>query len=434
MSKLTIHENERSTVYEILEDSLVIGTRQGCAVRLSDPEVDGDHCQITLLPGVGYKLIDLESRQGTKINGAFVNQHLLREGDVIQIGQVRISFTGAAPAAAAPAAAIPAPPARAIPASPAPARPAARPARPAPAGARHQYAGYPSAPPREYRAPRRGRGDSSGPIIMMGAAVGLLLLIVVIIVIVNASSSLSPNEKIYLEMQQLIDAHQYDGALTRAEQADPNGDQKFLAKIELQIQAVKSLKAQQGGITGVYKSLHAYQQVESWIQKHRHDIAGTISQWEALIRDHPGTLYATKAKANIDHLLGGGQNPEGITKYPGGRATIDRSFAIAQTTSRSFENEDRYQQAIDAFFDFWEEYKLHATDISTWEKRIQDEVKKIESHAESRWETLDGVAKQYVNNGEYGAAIRLYRKVAERFGIEKFQYRAGEAMRKLQRD
>jgi tetratricopeptide (TPR) repeat protein len=428
MAKLTIHEGNRSTVYEILEDSLVVGARSGSAIRVSDPGVSEEHCQITLVPGMGYKLIDLESRDGTKVNGAFVNQHLLREGDVIQIGNVRLSYTGAAPAGpvGAPAQAIPAAPAvaRAVPAAPAYAPPAA--ARPAP-------------PPRdrEQRPPpmRRGRGgDSSGPIIVMGAMAGLLILIVIIVIIVNANSRMTPNEQIYRQMEQLIASGQYDGALALAEKADPHGDAKAFANIQLQKQAIRVKRAKQGGMSREYDALRAYQGVESWIQGHRHDIAGTITQWEEVVRAFPGTHWASKAQGNIDHLLAGGKNPEGITKYATGRATIDRAYDIAQATAKSFEEDDRFQDAIDTYLDFWEEYKLHTTDLTTWEGRIQKSIKGIEGRADSRWTRLDEVAKQYVTNGEYDAAIRLYRKIAERFGIEKYQYRAGEAMRKIQRD
>ena len=92
MSRLTITENDRSLVHEILEDEILVGRRAGATIRLSDSDAGEEHCKIRAVPGLGYKLIDLESRAGTRVNGAYVNQQLLRDGDVIEIGSVRIAF------------------------------------------------------------------------------------------------------------------------------------------------------------------------------------------------------------------------------------------------------------------------------------------------------------------------------------------------------
>jgi pSer/pThr/pTyr-binding forkhead associated (FHA) protein len=65
---------------------------------------------------MGYKLVDLESRNGTLVNGSPINQHILKPGDVIRIGATEIVFEDDAAllpeepissAAAAPAAAAP---------------------------------------------------------------------------------------------------------------------------------------------------------------------------------------------------------------------------------------------------------------------------------------------------------------------------------------
>jgi tetratricopeptide (TPR) repeat protein len=261
----------------------------------------------------------------------------------------------------------------------------------------------------------------------------VLLLIVVVVVFVVSSSDVTGNERILLEMEQLISAGQYDAAVARAGQADPAGDPRILAKIELQKQVAGNLKGKKGGYNAENEALRAYQQVESWIQQHRHDIPGTIAQWEALIRDHPGTHWAFVARQNMDHLLAGGKNPEGITLYPTGKATIDRAFEEVQKRVKALEDEDQFQNAINAFFDFWEEYKLLTTDLATWEKRVQDEVKGLEGRAEERYERLDELAKQYVKNGQYDAAMRMYRKVTDNFGIEKYTVQAEAALKKIRR-
>jgi len=91
MAKLTIHDKGKPRLYEILEPSVYLGKSQESHVRLRDPAVAGVHCQIRRTRD-GYKLVDLESKTGTKVNGRFVNQQILEDGDEIELGSTRILF------------------------------------------------------------------------------------------------------------------------------------------------------------------------------------------------------------------------------------------------------------------------------------------------------------------------------------------------------
>jgi pSer/pThr/pTyr-binding forkhead associated (FHA) protein len=60
-------------------------------VVLSDDSVSGQHCRIR--PEAGhFALHDLESTNGTFVNGRRVGRHQLAEGDVIRIGETSIEF------------------------------------------------------------------------------------------------------------------------------------------------------------------------------------------------------------------------------------------------------------------------------------------------------------------------------------------------------
>lgn len=60
-------------------------------VPVQDPTVSTEHCRI--VPGSGaYLLYDLKSTNGTRVNGAPIQEHVLQEGDVIQVGTTSFEF------------------------------------------------------------------------------------------------------------------------------------------------------------------------------------------------------------------------------------------------------------------------------------------------------------------------------------------------------
>lgn len=73
-----------------LGEKLTIG-RGPAGLRLTEQRVSQRHCEI-LLEGESYRIIDLGSRNGIKINGLKVATAELNPGDVIQIGSNQFEF------------------------------------------------------------------------------------------------------------------------------------------------------------------------------------------------------------------------------------------------------------------------------------------------------------------------------------------------------
>ncbi|MHB0961286.1 MAG: FHA domain-containing protein [Pirellulaceae bacterium] len=67
----------------------IIGREPECDVRLRDPWVSGLHCEIDEING-GLKILDLESRHGTFVNGYRVRFAPLAPGDTLRLGQTRL--------------------------------------------------------------------------------------------------------------------------------------------------------------------------------------------------------------------------------------------------------------------------------------------------------------------------------------------------------
>jgi len=72
--------------------TLTIGRAPTNDLELADPAISGEHCRVKPEDG-GYVLYDVESTNGTMVNGVPVDRHVLKPGDVISLGQVGISFS-----------------------------------------------------------------------------------------------------------------------------------------------------------------------------------------------------------------------------------------------------------------------------------------------------------------------------------------------------
>lgn len=68
-----------------------IGGASDNVLPLAIPGVSGHHCQI-LTEGTTFKLHDLGSTNGTRVNGRDITEHTLRSGELIAVGTVEFLF------------------------------------------------------------------------------------------------------------------------------------------------------------------------------------------------------------------------------------------------------------------------------------------------------------------------------------------------------
>lgn len=89
---LVINGANRGIRFDIVSaQETVIGRSVGCSVRLDDSEVSRQHARITH-NGQDFVLKDLNSANGTKVNGRAVIERVLCNGDSLQIGSNVITF------------------------------------------------------------------------------------------------------------------------------------------------------------------------------------------------------------------------------------------------------------------------------------------------------------------------------------------------------
>lgn len=75
----------------LAKDVVVIGRGQDCDLVLEDNNLSRRHCQIRRVPGQ-FRLEDLQSKNGTYVNGRRVEWMDLSPGDLITIGDQMLVF------------------------------------------------------------------------------------------------------------------------------------------------------------------------------------------------------------------------------------------------------------------------------------------------------------------------------------------------------
>jgi len=70
----------------LLKPNLIVGRRESCDIVLRFANVSGQHCQLTLENGYWF-VTDMNSQNGTKVNGARIVRKRLDPGDLLSIAR-----------------------------------------------------------------------------------------------------------------------------------------------------------------------------------------------------------------------------------------------------------------------------------------------------------------------------------------------------------
>lgn len=94
MAKLILSEFGKPDKDMPLEKSRVyLGRKPENDIALPDSTVSGRHAIIHKLADGSYEVEDLNSTNGTFVNGERIGKHALRSGDVLQLGKLRLMFS-----------------------------------------------------------------------------------------------------------------------------------------------------------------------------------------------------------------------------------------------------------------------------------------------------------------------------------------------------
>lgn len=83
---------QQGVIVEILQEAVLIGRSEACHIHLDDEQVSREHAAV-VRKGKRLLLQDLQSRNGTQMNGRFVKEKPLKPGDVFSVGTSEIRYT-----------------------------------------------------------------------------------------------------------------------------------------------------------------------------------------------------------------------------------------------------------------------------------------------------------------------------------------------------
>jgi pSer/pThr/pTyr-binding forkhead associated (FHA) protein len=88
---------ENPTSHELIEDKITVGRLADNSISIVDDSVSSHHAEL-YVDGDNVRLQDLDSTNGTFVNGERVGEAILRHGDEVRFGSIRTIFHGQAEA------------------------------------------------------------------------------------------------------------------------------------------------------------------------------------------------------------------------------------------------------------------------------------------------------------------------------------------------
>jgi signal transduction histidine kinase len=94
-SLFVVRGRDQGRHFQLSQPVLRLGREAGSDIQLFDSEASRTHAEVRVQQDGTWELLDLNSSNGTRVNGDVVSKHLLRSGDRVEIGETLMIFTGA---------------------------------------------------------------------------------------------------------------------------------------------------------------------------------------------------------------------------------------------------------------------------------------------------------------------------------------------------
>ena len=89
--KVTMPETGEVT-HELVDELITLGRISENIIQIEDASVSSRHAQLSLGANGNYALKDLNSTNGTRVNGAPATEAQLRNGDRVRFGQIECAY------------------------------------------------------------------------------------------------------------------------------------------------------------------------------------------------------------------------------------------------------------------------------------------------------------------------------------------------------
>lgn len=102
MPSLTVKSPEfAGQVFELNQPTITIGRAEDNTYQLPHPSVSSHHAELRAEDG-DYRLVDLGSTNGSRVNDERITETVLRNGDVVMLGNMILAYQSEVAVAAAP--------------------------------------------------------------------------------------------------------------------------------------------------------------------------------------------------------------------------------------------------------------------------------------------------------------------------------------------
>ena len=424
MPKLLISGRGGEQIHEFAHREIVLGCDAACDIVVKGADVSPEHCKLQPVMGA-WKIVDLESDAGTRVNGAYVNQRPLRSGDVLELGDVRLVFQddgATAPAAAAPvgAAAGRAPGTgggkgtrRSGGAATARGGGRAAPARPA-------RGGRDDADDRERPARRPRRRQSNGGMTALLVVGALIVLAGGGYIVLNPKSS--PNEQVFIRMQRAEQAMDWQAVLREGQAGNVN-DPEFGKRIAGLLERANSQIANDvdreklGQATQSWNNLRLWRQDDNW-----HNDVEYTQRLDAFLAE-----YGRFGGASVDIAR---QERALITGYAdaGEPANVGDAWARLQANVKALKGNGQFGLAIQRVDEYGSAWGSKDADFAQQARLLKAA---LPGDADKWLGKQISMAQHKVDQGTKLQARKIMEKAAERIGIPALEERAAEALRTL---
>ena len=146
--------------FDLIEERVTVGRALDNTIRLEDGTISHHHAQLILESG-DFKLRDLNSTNGTRVNGLRIVESKLHNGDAVRFGSVEVRYESDV-------------------------RKASQPLPPSQSGVQSGQLGKGSAPPPAFSSSspfRKKTGDDAGPLKWVVLGLGVIALLSLVFVL-----------------------------------------------------------------------------------------------------------------------------------------------------------------------------------------------------------------------------------------------------------
>ncbi|NRA97591.1 MAG: FHA domain-containing protein [Planctomycetes bacterium] len=385
--KLIVSEHGRDRIHELCDEQTIVGRGMDSDLHLKHPDVAAEHCAIKRTPS-GFKVVDLETNEGTKVNGHLVNQHVLQNGDTIQVGAVRITYLGDSGAPGQASRKAPPPPLTSHPTNA--------------EGEPHRF----------YRHEQKAGLGSGTKVALILAALGILALILV------SLGQNVPNEASILRFQEarrLLENKNDPRSIQRAIEILKNlppGAVQERDRVNMVYAAESRLLDLGGGVVD-QKAEIEFTRIMQYYNSHKEDIGYLKGQVRSCREHFPASAQLLKLEATLEDVLAGGE--EGKQKWSAAQEFLRHALKNAEFKG-AFET--LAQLEGDAAM-----LRIHGSRIATYRRTFERAFK-------SHFEIMTARALSAHERGKTELAQRIYAQLAD-VGLEPYASQARTLLESL---